>query len=102
MVLRLLRRHRRLSRAEVASRSGLSGASTSRIAAELVKQQLVSEEGPARSTGGRPAVRLQLDDTYFRSIGVDIHDFETRLSVGTLTGELLESTHFRTPPEPLK
>jgi len=102
MVLRLLRRHRRLSRAEIASRSGLSEASASRIIAELVKQRLVSEEGQARSTGGRPAVRLQLDDTHFRSIGVDIHNWETRLSLGTLTGQLLETVVFRTPAEPLK
>lgn len=102
MVLRLLRRHRLLSRAEIASRSGLSEASASRIISELTDQKLVSEEGPARSTGGRPAVRLQLDDSHFRSIGVDIHNWETKVSVGTLTGQLVETTSFRTPAEPLK
>jgi predicted NBD/HSP70 family sugar kinase len=100
MVLRLLRRHRRLARAEIARRSGLSEASVSRIIGELVEGRLVSEEGPARSTGGRPAVRLQLDDTHLRSVGVDIHNWETRVSVGTLRGRLVETSHFRTPAEP--
>lgn len=100
LVLRLLRRHRRLSRVEIARRSGLSEASVSRIVAELAARRLVTEEGPARSTGGRPAVRLQLDDGYFRSIGVDIHSWETHIAVGTLCGRLLEISHFRTPSEP--
>lgn len=100
LVLRLLRRHRRLSRVEIASRSGLSEASVSRIIAELAAGRLVSEEGRARSTGGRPAVRLRLDDGYFRSIGVDIHSWETHIAVGTLCGRLLEISHFRTPTEP--
>jgi len=100
LVLRLLRRHRRLSRVEIARRSGLSEASVSRIVVELAERHLISEEGPARSTGGRPAVRLELDDTHFRSIGVDIHDWETRLAAGTLRGRLIEASHFRTPAEP--
>lgn len=102
LVLRLLRRHRRLSRVEIARRSGLSEASVSRIVVELAERQLVSEEGVARSTGGRPAVRLELDDTHHRSIGVDIHDWETRLAAGTLRGRLLEASHFRTPADPYK
>lgn len=100
LVLRLLRRHRRLSRGEIARRSGLSEASVSRIVAELMAGRLVSEEGPARSTGGRPALRLQLDDGYFRSVGVDIHSWETGIAVGTLCGRLLETALFRTPAEP--
>ncbi|MCW5977078.1 MAG: ROK family protein [Bryobacteraceae bacterium] len=100
MVLRLLRRRRRLSRAEVASLSGLSEASASRIIGELIEQRLVSEQGPARSTGGRPAAPLQLDDASLLSIGVDVHNWETRISVGTLAGRLLETVHFLTPAEP--
>lgn len=100
IVLRLLRRHRRLARVEIARRTGLSEASVSRIVAELAARRLVKEEGPARSTGGRPAVRLQLDDGYFCSIGVDVHSWETTIAVGTLCGRLLETAHLRTPAEP--
>ncbi len=102
LVLRLLRRHRRLSRVEIARRSGLSEASVSRIVGELAERGLVSEGGPSRSTGGRPAVHLELDDAHYRSIGVDIHDWETRLAQATLRGRLIEAEHFRTPADPYK
>ena len=80
MVLRLLRRHRSLSRADIAKRSGLSEASVSRTVLQLMKEHLVSEQGIARTTGGRPAVLLQLDGQHRHSIGVDIHGWETRVS----------------------
>jgi predicted NBD/HSP70 family sugar kinase len=102
LALRLLRRHHRLSRNEIARRSGLSEASVSRIVAELVRRRLVTEEGLGRSTGGRPAVRLRLDDDHSRAIGVDIHNWETRISVGALSGRILESTFLRTPADPFE
>jgi len=102
MVLRLLRRHRSLSRADIAKRSGLSEASVSRTVLQLIKEHLVSEQGIARTTGGRPAVLLQLDDHQRRSIGVDIHGWETRVSVATLSGRIIENSYFKTPADPMK
>ena len=99
--LSLLRRHQRLSRAEIARRAGVSEASVSRTVVELARRRLVTEHSISRSTGGRPAVLLQLDESRYRTIGVDIHSWETRLSVGTLDGRILESSYFRTPSEPL-
>jgi predicted NBD/HSP70 family sugar kinase len=99
-VLRLLRRHHRLSRNEIAQRSGLSEASVSRIISELVRRRLVSEEGLGRSTGGRPAVHLRLDDDHHIAVGVDIHTWESRVSIGALSGRILASAYFRTPPDP--
>jgi len=99
-VLRLLRRHHRLSRNEIAQRSGLSEASVSRIISELVHRRLVAEEGLGRSTGGRPAVHLRLDDDHVVAVGVDIHTWESRVSIGALSGGILASTYFRTPADP--
>ncbi len=101
-VLRLLRRHHRLSRNEIAQRSGLSEASVSRIVSELVRRRLVAEEGLGRSTGGRPAVHLRLDDDHHIAVGVDIHTWQSRVSVGALSGQILTSTYFRTPADPLE
>lgn len=98
--LRLLRRHHRLSRNEIARRSGLSEASVSRIISELARRRLVVEEGLGRSTGGRPAVHLRLDTDHYRAIGVDIHAWETRVSLGALSGRILDSSFFRTPADP--
>lgn len=99
-VLRLLRRHQRLSRNEIARRAGLSEASVSRIISELVRRNLVVEEGLGRSTGGRPAVSLRLDDDHHRAVGVDIHVWETRVSLGALSGRILDSAFLRTPSDP--
>lgn len=100
--LRLLRRHRRLSRAEIAQRSGLSEASVSRIVAELARRGLLVEEGVARSTGGRPAVRLRLDDQLYRSFGVDIHSWETRICWASLGGSTQDTAFIRTHSDPYK
>jgi N-acetylglucosamine repressor len=99
-VLRLLRRHHQLSRNEIAQRSGLSEASVSRIISELVRRRLVAEEGLGRSTGGRPAVHLRLDDDHHIAVGVEIHTWESRISVGALSGRILATAYFRTPADP--
>jgi len=100
--LQLLRRHHRLSRTEIARRSGLSEPSVSRTIRLLMRQRLVVPDGAARPSGGRPAIPLRLDDGLHRSIGVDIHGWATQISVGTLSGRILESLHFRTPASPAK
>ena len=102
IVSRLLRRHRRLSRAEIAQRSGLSEASVSRTVNELIRQGLVEEEGVERSTGGRPAIRLRLSDTRYYSVGVDVHSWETRLSLCSPSGRIRDFDSFRTPASPSK
>lgn len=99
-VSRLLRRYRRLSRAEIAQRSGLSEASISRTVAELIKQGIVEEEGVERSTGGRPAIRLRLSNSRYYAVGVDVHGWETRFSLCGPSGHIQEFDSIRTPSDP--
>jgi len=101
-VLHLLRRHQGLSRAAIARRTGLSEAAVSRIVAELMTEGLVIAPGGEEATGGRPAIRLQLNDAKFQAVGVDIQNWETRVSIGTITGRILDTRRFRTPPTPDK
>jgi predicted NBD/HSP70 family sugar kinase len=100
LVLQVLRRSPKLSRAELARRTGLSEGAISRITAELLEDKLILEQGSQNSTGGRPGQRLELDPMHFRSVGVEIRDWETRISIGTLNGQILESEWFRTLPSP--
>ncbi|MCB1022090.1 MAG: ROK family transcriptional regulator [Acidobacteria bacterium] len=102
IISRLLRRHRRLSRAEIAQRSGLSEASVSRTVAELIKNGIVEEEGFERSTGGRPAIRLQLSDQRYFSIGADIRSWEIRLAASSPSGGIRDLPSLRTPSDPAK
>lgn len=101
-VLRLLRRHRQLSRAELARRTSLSEASVSRIIAELMEQGLLVDLGSGPGTGGRPGVRLELNEDRFQSIGVDIQNWETQVALGTVTGRIVRTERFRTPTGPLE
>lgn len=102
LVLQILRRHPRLSRAELARRTGLSEGAVSRIAAELLEDKLIHEQGSENSTGGRPGTRLELNPHYHRSIGVEIRQFETLVSLGNLQGHVIETHRFRTPRTALK
>ena len=97
LILQILRKHPQLSRAELARRTGLSEGTISRITAELLSEKVILEQGAENSTGGRPGLRLELDQTHFRSVGIEIHEWETRVSVGTLHGQVLETQWFRTP-----
>ena len=99
-VLQLLRQRHLLSRAELARRTGLSEGTISRIAAGLIERGLLVEEGAENSTGGRPGIRLRLDQSRFLSLGVDVRSWETRIAVGSLSGRILESQSFRTPETP--
>ncbi|HYO80344.1 MAG TPA: ROK family transcriptional regulator [Bryobacteraceae bacterium] len=97
LVLQVLRKNPHLSRAELARRTGLSEGAVSRITAELLLEKLIFEQGSENSTGGRPGQRLDLDATHYRSVGVEVHEWQTRVSAGTLSGEIVETEWFRTP-----
>ncbi len=99
-VLRLLRRHRQLSRAELARRTSLSEASVSRIIAELMEQGLLVDLGSGPGTGGRPGARLELNEERFHAIGVDIQNWETQVALGTVSGRILRTERFKTPQSP--
>lgn len=99
VVLRLLRRFDRMSRAEIARKSGLSEGTVSRIVAGLLELPAVSEVGAENSTGGRPATRLQLSD-FPVAIGVEIQNWETRFAVTTTRGKIIENDVARTPSSP--
>jgi len=101
-VLRLLRRHRQLSRAELARRTSLSEAAISRIIAGLMEQDLLVAVGSGPGTGGRPGLQLALNEKRFCAIGIDILYWETRIALGTATGRTLKTDRFRTPSAPLE
>lgn len=98
-VLQLLRRHGSMSRADLARQSGLSEGSISRITSELIRRELVREDGAENSTGGRPGTRLRLNEKHV-GIGVEVRKGESRIAVATLSGKILETFSIPTPPTP--
>jgi len=73
-ILRLLRLHPGISRAEIVRQTGLGKATVSTIVAELIAQGIVSETAAtARSRGvGRRPVELRLEGTTHLAIGVEL------------------------------
>lgn len=60
-----------VTRAVIARRTGLTSATASSLVAELIEVGLVTETGPAESTGGKRATRLEIDgDTHLIVVAV--------------------------------
>lgn len=68
-----------LSRQELISATGLSSASVSNVAADLLEAGVVVEAGAVESDGGRPRILLRVDTGRFQVVGIDVG--ETRIRV---------------------
>ncbi|MFC4585224.1 ROK family protein [Sphaerisporangium corydalis] len=68
------------SRHELSGMTGLSAASVSNVAGDLIADNVVVEAGLVESDGGRPRVLLRVDPRYGYVIGVDVG--ETHVHVG--------------------
>ncbi len=71
-VLDVIQRRRGISRAELATVTGLTQAAISKIVADLIAIGLVVEEGQSVSAGGRPPVRLTINAEATHVIGIDL------------------------------
>ncbi len=102
-VLRLIWRERRISRAEIARRAGLSRSTVSEIVSLLLPTGLVGEVGPGRSSGGRRPIVLEFQDDAALILGVDIGAAHVTTVLTDLRGRVLASRHrdhpVRTDPE---
>nr|BFF25135.1 hypothetical protein GCM10025732_31000 [Glycomyces mayteni] len=61
LVLDAIRAARTISRVELASATGLAGATVSELVRELIDDGLVVEAGPGAPTGGKPRTLMRLD-----------------------------------------
>ncbi|EJY55501.1 ROK family protein [Alicyclobacillus hesperidum URH17-3-68] len=90
-VLREVRLHQPISRADIAKRLGLSRSVVSEIVDSLLTDGFVREVGTGRSTskGGRPSVRLEFVPTARYSFGMDIGGTKTILMLTDLAGTVI-------------
>ncbi len=88
LVLRTIYHHDTISRAEISRTTGLTRASVSSIAAELLEEGLVAEVGQGKSIGGKPPTLLSVVDGSRHLIGVDLADGELRGAVLDLRGRI--------------
>ena len=87
-ILRLLRIHGRMARIDLARMVGLSPATVSAIAAELIRHGLVCEiEGPDGDRGrGRPKVMIDLVANTAFIVAVKVSINEVRVALGDFAG----------------
>ncbi|HTW99930.1 MAG TPA: ROK family transcriptional regulator [Acidimicrobiales bacterium] len=86
LVLRELRRHGPASRAEIASRVGLTRPTLTRIAAELIDLGLVREAGLQSGRPGRPGTSLELDGAHVVAVGAELNVDAITVIVHDLSG----------------
>lgn len=90
LVLDLLRKNDRVSRADIARTLALSKVTVSTIIAELIASRFVAEQGMGESqeNGGRKPILLSLDTTHAHVVGVDIGWTSTAVVLGDLKGKV--------------
>lgn len=71
-----------ISRADIASKTGLNKGTVSSLVSELLQEQLITESGPGQSSGGRRPVMLHFNKIAGYSIGIDLG---VNYLLGTLT-----------------
>lgn len=94
LVLRLLR-YQPLSRAEIARRTGLTRASTSLIASELLSDGLVREMSPVANPRGRTSTPLQLCPEAMYVIGIYLNRDGCSAGLVDAGGRILASSEVR-------
>jgi predicted NBD/HSP70 family sugar kinase len=96
-VLRLIWRERRISRADIARRTGLSRSTVTEIMDELLLTGLVAEVGVGPSQGGRPPIVLEFNDDAGCILGVDMGAAHIAVALIDLRGRVLAWQHVLHP-----
>jgi predicted NBD/HSP70 family sugar kinase len=89
LLVRTLRAHGALSRAQLAVRSGLSKATVSSLVTDLELRGLVHDAGVSAGGQGRPGQLVDLRPTSVCGIGLDVHVGHVGAVVTDLSGEVL-------------
>jgi predicted NBD/HSP70 family sugar kinase len=91
LLVRTLREHGALSRAQLAVRSGLSKATVSSLVTDLELRGLVHSAGVSAGGQGRPGQLVDLRPTSVCGVGLDVNVGHVGVAVTDLSGELLFS-----------
>ncbi|WP_133852449.1 ROK family transcriptional regulator [Labedaea rhizosphaerae] len=89
LVLRALRAHGPLSRAQLAARCGLAKATVSSLVTDLGLRGLVHETGAAVPGQGRPGQQVALRPDGAHGLGLDVHADHVGVAVIDLTGAVV-------------
>lgn len=88
LVLTTIFDHERISRAEIARKTGLTRTTVSDIVAELIAEGLVDEVGMGESFGGKSPILLSLVEDSRFLIGLDLAQNQFRGAIVNLRGKI--------------
>lgn len=72
LVLDIIKKESPISRATIATQTGLTKGTVSSLVSDLIDDHLIYESGPGKSSGGRRPVMLLFNESAGYSIGIDI------------------------------
>ncbi|MCL7970544.1 MAG: ROK family transcriptional regulator [marine benthic group bacterium] len=93
LLLRLIWKERRVSRADLARRADISRSTVSDLIKPLLRTGLVAEVGAGQSRGGRRPIVLEFQDEAFGILGVDIGAAHVAVALADLRGQVLAWKH---------
>lgn len=96
-VLRTLYEYGRCSRSQLTELTGMSPATITRITADLIKQGVVLEGGPGKSTGGRRPVYLHIDQSKLYVASVKLLRDDSQIAILDLEGRILTLEYLNPP-----
>jgi predicted NBD/HSP70 family sugar kinase len=88
-VLALIWQEKRISRADIARRAGLSRSTVSEIVSEILPMGLVKEIGEGPSAGGRRPILLEFQDDACVILGVEMGATHVAVALTDLRGKVL-------------
>jgi predicted NBD/HSP70 family sugar kinase len=89
-ILDLIRSSGTVTRVDLADRSGLTGASISRVVKQLLADGLIIETGYGDPTGGKRATLLQFNPRARHAVGISIDTPTTSYVVTDMSGRVIE------------
>ncbi|MFI5707298.1 ROK family protein [Kribbella sp. NPDC051620] len=89
-ILDLIRSSGTVTRVDLADRSGLTGASISRVVKQLLADGLIVETGLGDPTGGKRATLLQFNPRARHAVGISIDTPSTTYVVTDMNGRVVE------------
>jgi predicted NBD/HSP70 family sugar kinase len=100
ILLRLIRKHQPVSRAELARITGFFRSTVSSILDEFIAEKLVTEEPTKTHSRGRSPLSLHLNNESYRVLGLSIRPTECKLAYAGLSGHIQKTWRFGTPSSP--
>jgi N-acetylglucosamine repressor len=95
-ILRLIHEKSKISRIELAKRTGSSAASITAIAHRLINKRLIVESGQGSTHFGRKPVLLSVRNDAGYVVGVDLGSFFVRVVVADINGNLVYKVQIET------